>query len=142
MKLDLPVILKALGLPTGLVAVLSAVLLLFGVDLSQVITVAASLVGVWALLSVLIDVLKFVGVVDDGTSGKWSAILNLGVLGVVAFILASDPEFDFGVLDAQLQTLAKFGSLVLTYLINMLGTKAMHQVQVKGLGIKTFTFAQ
>ena len=141
MKLDLPAILKALGWPVGLVGVLSAVLLLFGVSLDQVLVAATSLVGLWALLSVLIDVLKFVGVVDDGTSGKWSAALNLAALGVVAFILASNPEFDFSALDAQFQTFAQFATLILTYLINMIGTKAAHQVQVEGLGFKV-AFAQ
>ena len=141
MKIDLVEILKTLGLPVGLVAVLAAVLLLFGVALDHVIAVAESLVGLWALLSVLINVLKFVGVVDDGTSGKWSAALNLGVLVVIAVILSSNPDFNFPALDVQLQTFAQFGVLILTYLINMLGTKAAHQVQVKGLGIKAFTFS-
>ena len=141
MKFDLAQILKALGWPLGLVAILSAVLALFGVSLDQVLAVAITLVGLWALLSVLINVLKVTGVVDDGTAGKWSAVFNLIALGVIAYILGVNPAFDFVALDARLQVIAQFGTLVLTYLINVMGTRAANQVQVKGMGIKTSTFA-
>jgi hypothetical protein len=138
MKIDMLSLFKTLGWPVGLVTVLAAVLSLFGVSLEQVLVIAGSLIGLWAVISLVINVLKVVGVVDDGTSGKWSAAFNLlGVLGIAA-ILAAKPAFDFPALDAQLQIIAQFGLLLLTFVTDMLGTQAMHKLQVNNLGIRAF----
>lgn len=140
MKIDLAELFKTLGLPVGLVIVLAAILTMFGLDLNQVIAVSSSMVGLWALLSLSVNILKVTGVVDPGTSGKWSAAFNLVAIGAIAYILGSNPAFDFAALDASLQIIAQFGALVLTYLINVMGAKALQAVQVKGLGIRAFTF--
>lgn len=140
MKIELSELFRALGLPAGLVIVLAAILSLFGLDLGQIIAVASSMVGLWALLSLTVNILKVVGVVDPGTAGKWSAALNLVALGAIAYILGINPAFDFSALDASLQIIAQFGALLLTYLINVMGAKALHAVQVKGLGVRAFTF--
>lgn len=140
MKISLPSILAELGWPLGLVAVFGAVLALFGVSLDQVLIIAASLIGLWAVLSLIVNVLKTVGVVDPGTSGKWSAALNLAAIIGIAAVLAAKPDFDFAALDVQLQIVAEFGSLLLVYLTNILGTQAMHKVQVRQLGIRAFSF--
>lgn len=139
-EIDIVSILKTLGWPLGLVTVLGAVLALFGVSLDQVLSIAGSLVGLWAVFSLIGDILKIVGVVDPGTSGKWSAALNLlGVIGI-AFVLASNPTFDFFALDAKLKIIAEFGSMILVFVVNMLGTQAMHNMMVKNFGIRAFTF--
>lgn len=140
MNIDLGTLFKTLGLPVGLVAVLAAILALFGLTLDQVLVIAGSMVGLWALLSLFVNILKVVGVVDPGTAGKWSAALNLLSMVGIAYVLATNPAFDFVKFDASLQTVAQFGGLILGYLINVLGTQALHQAQVKGLGIKVFTF--
>jgi len=142
MNIEIGALFKTLGWPVSLVVVLAAVLTVFGLTLDQVLAVAGSMVGLWALLSLAVNILKVAGVVDDGTSGKWSAIFNLLAIGAVAYILGSNPAFDFAKLDASLQVIAQFGALVLTYLINVMGTKAVHAVQVKGLGIRAFTFSK
>ena len=68
---------------------------------------AVSLVGIQLLGFVLIDALKYAGVVNPGDSGKWSAAYNLIVLiGVVAW-LGFAPSFDLAGLDAQIYELAK-----------------------------------
>lgn len=138
--IDIVSILKTLGWPIGLVTVLGAVLTLFGVSLDQVLVLAGSLVGLWAVFSLIGDILKIVGVVDPGTAGKWSAVFNLiGVIGI-AFVLASDPTFDFIALDAKLKIIAEFGSMFLVFIVNMIGTQAMHKMMVKDLGVRAFTF--
>ena len=139
MKIDLESILKTLGLPLGLVAVFSAVLALFGVPLATVLTIAASMIGAQALISLLIDVLKWAGVVSDGSAGIWSAVLNLIGLAGIAIALVLYPTLDFPALDAQLVVIAQFASLIFAYIVQVVGTKRMHQFMVRGLGVTTFS---
>lgn len=140
MKIDLVSILKTLGWPLGLVAVFGAVLMLFGVSLDQVLALAGSLVGLWAVLALIVNILKVVGVVDPGTSGKWSAAFNLAGVIAIAAVLAANPQFDFITLDAKLKIIAEFGTMLLVFMIDMLGTQAMHKVATRNLGISAFTF--
>ena len=133
-------ILKTLGLPLALVAVIVAFLAWAGLTLDELYVVAASLVGLQLFLSFLVDVLKYVGVVNEGTSGYWSAGFNLITLIGVAFWLKLFPTFDIHAVDSQLFDLAKVLSLVFAYITQIIGTKAVHKVAAsKGL---TPTFAR
>ena len=139
MKVDIESALKTLGLPVGLVAVFAAVLSLFGVSLDVVSRIAASMVGLQLLIGLLIDVLKWAGVVTDGTAGRWSAALNLlGVAGV-AVALGISPTFDFGTLDARFVVVAQFAGLLFAYVVQVAGTKSAHGLLVDGLGIRAFS---
>jgi hypothetical protein len=139
MKVDIASALKTLGLPIGLVAVFAAVLTLFGVSLDVVSRIAASMVGLQLLIGLLIDVLKWAGVVTDGTAGRWSAALNLlGVAGV-AVALGISPAFDFGTLDARFVVVAQFAGLLFAYVVQVAGTKSAHSLLVEGLGIRAFS---
>lgn len=129
-------LLKTLGLNLGLIAVFSAVLALFGVSLDVVLSIAGSMVGVELLISLAVNVLKWAGVVSDGTAGKWSAALNLGGLAIIAVTLGVNPAFDFAKLDAQLVDIAKFLSLIFGYIVQVAGTKYFHQSVTYGLGVK------
>ena len=139
MKVDLENILRTLGWPLGLIAVFSAVLALFGVPLDVVLTIAGSMVGAQMLISLLVDVLKWAGVVTDGTAGKWSAALNLVGLAVIAAVLGLYPSFDFSKLDTQLVDIAKFLALLFGYIVQIAGTKRLHQFTVRGLGVSAFS---
>lgn len=140
MKFDLENALKSLGWPLGLVAVFSSVLLLFGVQLDLVLTIAGSMLGAQALISLLIDVLKYVGVISDGNAGKWSAGLNLVGLAGIAVALGLYPTFDFPKLDASLVIIAQFGSLIFGYIVQIAGTKHMHKFVTHGLGVWRFSY--
>ena len=132
-------ILKTLGLPLALVAVIVAFLAWAGLTLDELYVIVASLVGLQLFQSFLIDVLKYGGVVTPGTSGIWSAVFNLLTLIGVAFWLKLFPSFDIHAADAQLFELAKVLSLVFAYITQIIGTKAVHRVAAsKGL---TPTFA-
>ena len=127
---------KTLSIPLALVAVIVALLAWVGLTLDQLYVVAAALVGLQLLCSFLIDVLKYAGVVDAGTSGKWSAVFNLVTLIGVAIWLKFFPTFDIYALDKQLLDLAKTLIVVFAYITQMLGTKAVHKVAVsKGVGV-------
>jgi multisubunit Na+/H+ antiporter MnhG subunit len=139
-EMKLEDIFKTLGLPLALVAVIVAFLSWVGLTLEQLYVVVASLVGVQVFLAFLIDVLKYAGVVNAGTSGKWSAVINLLALIGVAAWLKFFPNFDIHAADAQLLELAKVLALVFAYITQIIGTKAVHKVALsKGLGV---TFIQ
>ena len=139
MKVDLTNILKSLGWPIGLNAVFLAILALFGISLDVVLTIAASMIGAQALISLLVDVLKWAGVVTDGSAGYWSAIFNLIMLAAIAVLLGLYPSFDFPNVDAQLVDIVKFLALIFGYIIQIAGTKRIHQLTVRGLGVSAFT---
>lgn len=142
MKFDLEQILKTLGWPLGLTAVFSSVLLLFGVQLDTVLTIAGSMIGAQALIALLVDVLKYVGVIRDTSSGRWSAALNLIGLAGIAVALGLNPSFDFPKLDASLVIIAQFGSLVFAYIVQISGSLHMHKFFTRGLGIWQFSYSQ
>ena len=140
MKFDLESTLKTLGWSLGLIAVFSAVLSLFGVQLDTVLTIAGSMFGAQALISLLVDVLKWAGVISDGKAGKWSAGLNLVGLAGIAVALGLHPTFDFPKLDAQLVIIAQFGSLIFGYIIQVAGTRHVHKFMTDGLGVWKFSY--
>lgn len=136
--MELKDIFKTLGIPLALVAVIVALLAWFGLTLEQLYVVAASLVGLQLFQSFLIDVLKWAGVVDDGTAGKWSAVFNLITLVGLVIYLRFFPTFDIYAVDNQLLELAKVLGVIFAYVTQMIGTKAVHKVAIsKGL-VPTF----
>ncbi len=135
MSIDLKKLFVELRLPVGLIAVFGALLLMFGVSLDKVVEIAGQLVGVWLCVGLLIDVLKYTHVVDDGTAGKWSAAVNLVVLAGIAAVLVNNPTYDFTNIDKQFITFAQFGTIVFGYIINVVGSKGVHGALSEGLGL-------
>lgn len=125
---DIKSIFKTLGLPLGLVGVIVALLAWIGLTLDELAAVAVTLVGLQLLLSFVIDVGKYVGLVDDGTAGKWSAAFNLLTLIGVAVWLKFFPSVDIHAIDSQLAELAKVLIYVFAYVTQLIGTKRAHAV--------------
>lgn len=127
-----------LGIPLGLVGVIAALLLWMGVPLDKIESTAATLIGLQLSLAFLVDVLKWAGVVSAGSSGKWSAGLNLITLVGVAVWLGFFPYVDVYAIDAQLLDITKLLIPIFAYITQMIGTKAVHQT---ASGLRwTFTF--
>lgn len=139
MKLDLGELLKQLGLPLALVALFAAILGLFGVSLDAILHIVEGLVGTFALIALLINILKYVGVVNDGTAGKWSAALNLVVVVAVAVVFKLVPGFDFGGVDAKIGEFARVAAIVFAYIIQLIGTRSVHMAMTRGLRITAFS---
>lgn len=135
-------IFTSLGVPLMLIGVIVALLKWAGLTLEQLYVVSVALVGVQLFGSFLVDVLKYIGVITPGSSGKWSAVYNLVTLIGIVYWLKVVPGFDIYTADAQLYEFAKVLGLVFTYITQVLGTKAVHQFTVKNLGINVFTFAK
>lgn len=135
MKFNLSELFKTLRLPLGLVGVIVALLAWMGFTLEQVTAVAVSLVGLQLLQSFVIDVLKYGGVVNEGSSGKWSAVFNLITLFGVVVWLKFFPQIDVYALDNQLLELAKVCIYVFAYVTQIVGTKRVHDASVSaGVG--------
>jgi hypothetical protein len=132
---DIKSIFKALGLPFGLIGVIVALLAWIGLSLDDLVAVAVTLVGLQLLLSFVIDVCKYVGLVDDGTSGKWSAAFNLLTLIGVAVWLKFFPSVDIHAIDNQIAELAKLLIYIFTYVTQLIGTKRVHSA----IGIFSFS---
>lgn len=141
MKIDLESILKTLGLPIALVLVISGMLSLLGLSLVQILQIASTLVGVALLITLVINVGKWVGVVDDGTAGKWSAVLNLLALGGIGGALYFNPAFDFAAVDAQLGEFARVAGLVFVYVTQIVTSKQLHTFMSSNLNMQVFTFS-
>ena len=94
----------------------------------------AALVGVAALIAVLINVMKLVGVVKDGQAPTWSAGLNLAGLIALLVLKVVKPEFDPGEVDQQAGTLAEIGVLITGFVLQLLASKATHAA-VKGVPV-------
>jgi hypothetical protein len=137
--MDLKTIFKTLGIPLAMIAVIVALLVWAGLDIDEITAVAVSLVDLQLAVAFLVDVLKYAGVVDDGTAGKWSAAFNLLTLAGVAIWMKFYPEFDIHSLDNQIGELAKLLGLIFAYITQMIGTKAVHRFSVDKLEIKAFS---
>lgn len=137
--MDLKTIFKTLGLPLAMIAVIVALLVWAGLDIDEITAVAVSLVGLQLAVAFLVDVLKYAGVVDDGTAGKWSAGFNLLTLAGVAFWMKFYPTFDIHSLDNQIGELAKLLGLIFAYITQMIGAKAVHRFSVDKLEIEAFS---
>ena len=140
MKIDIKETLKQLGLPVGLLALFAAILSLFGVDLDVVLLIIEGLTGTFALIALLINVLKYVGVISDGSAGRWSAAANLVVVISVAIVFKLYPSFDFGSVDGQIAEFAHVAGIVFAYIIQVIGAQRVHMAMTRGLGITSFSF--
>jgi hypothetical protein len=141
MQQKLEDLLKALGLPVGLALVIASIATFLGLDLENAFQLFALLVGVPFVIGLIVDLLKLVGVVTPGTSGIWSAGLNLLAILGIAVLLKYIPDFDLQTWDAQLLELAKAFMLIITWVVQLFSTRAVHRFYVQGLGIRRFTFA-
>lgn len=92
----------------------------------------ATLAGFAALVTVIVNVLKFFGVVKDGTADKWVAGFNL--VGFIALYVVRHiiPDFNPIPIDSTMGEIALVGGYVLSYVTMLLGSKLTY-VAVKGL---------
>jgi hypothetical protein len=141
MQSKLEELLKALGLPVGLALVIASMATYLGLPLEQAFQVFGILVGLPFVIGLIVDVLKLAGVVTPGTSGIWSAGLNLLAILGLAVLLKYIPDFDVHTWDAQLLELAKALVLIITWIAQLFGTKVAHHYYTRSLGITRFRFS-
>lgn len=92
----------------------------------------ATLLGFAAMVSVIINILKYFKVVKDGTADKWVAGFNfLGVLALFIIRLVN-PDLDISLIDKNIGQFAIFAQYVLSFIVTLLGSKATY-LATKGL---------
>ncbi len=134
-------LLKALGLPVTLAVVITSLAVFLGLPLEQAVTLFSALVGVPFVIGLIVDILKQVGVVTPGTAGVWSAGFNLAALLGLAVLMKFVPGIDVATWDAQILELAKAIVLIVTWIMQLFGTKGAHHFYTRGLNIQRFSFA-
>lgn len=104
-------------------------------SLETILAVVTALVGWPALVALTIDVLKYFGVVDSGTAGKWNICFNLlGFVGV-AVLLGFFPQVNIAGVDAVILNYVTIAAYVFGMLVQMGGAKLWH-----GLFSKSTTY--
>ena len=114
-----------------LIMVLAISLMAFTMNLALVLTLVAGLVGLPALWSVVIDLLKLAGVVTDGTAGKWNAAFGLITLILVAVAVNFFPGLNVSTIDKGLLEIAQFAGLLLEYIAQIWVAKGVHALTSK-----------
>ena len=109
--------------------------------LENILTVLGTLVGWPLFVALVIDVLKYFGVVTDGTAGKWNLGLNLVAFVLVGVATGFFPDFNIPAFDAVLLEYVKIAGYIFAVLVQILGTRVAHKAYLKtDVGRKYFTY--
>jgi hypothetical protein len=86
----------------------------------------ASLYGVSKLIAALINLLKLIGVVKDGTSAKWAAAFNLAAFVGLVLLGVFRPDLTTDILDGYAGQIAGVLLFLLGFLMQIVGSKSGH----------------
>lgn len=111
--------------------------------LDEIVILVSSLVGFSALITLLINVAKWIGWIQDGQAQKYSAGANLILILAVYFLKLFRPDFNITTLDPIMAEAAAVGTLIFSYILQLGFGKMTHET-VKGLPIvgKSFSLDQ
>lgn len=100
-------------------------------NLDTILAVLAALVGWPALVALVIDILKYLGIVDDGTSGKWNLGFNLAGFVLVGIAVGFFPEIDITKIDEVLAEYVKLAAYIFALVVQILTTRGFHALYVR-----------
>lgn len=106
--------------------------------LEEILLLLAGLTGLGTLISVIVNLLKIIGIVKDGTSETWYQILNLVAFVGVAVVYFAKLEVDWGQVDQWLILL----SALIGYVLQILGGKLTYQTIGGKLPILGYSHSQ
>jgi hypothetical protein len=91
--------------------------------MEQVTVIWVSLVGFGMLISFLVGILKYFGVVKDGTADKWVAGFNL--LGMIFVFIAINffPQLNLPAIDQNILSLVGVLNIIWSYVLTLFGSK-------------------
>lgn len=102
--------------------------------LQDILLIIAGLGGLGALMSMLVSVLKLVGVIKDGYAERWYQGMSLVVFIAVTVLYFIQVPIDWGQVDGILMIL----STALGFVIQILGGKLTYKV-IEGMPIIGFS---
>ena len=105
--------------------------------LEEIMLLLAGLAGLGGLISVLVNLLKVVGVVKDGTSEQWVQGFNLVAFVVVAVIYFTKVQVDWAQVDGWLSVLATF----IGFVVQLFGSKVTYAV-TRGAPVIGFSYSK
>jgi hypothetical protein len=100
-------------------------------NLTLIVSIIAGLVGLPLLWSVAIDILKLVGVVNDGTAAQWNAGFGIVELILVAVAVNFFPALNIAKIDSLLGEIAQFAAMIVALIAQIVVAKATHAVTSK-----------
>lgn len=105
----------------------------------DLVGVAAALAGFGAMISLIVNVGKAVGIIKDGQAQTWVTGMNL--LLVAGLYVGGLVGYDLAGLDGMAGSLAEIGIAVFSFMIQMKGSQQFHW-QVRGTPMigKSFSF--
>lgn len=95
-------------------------------DIYNLVLSFGTLAGFAALVAVLINILKTIGVVKDGAAPTWSAILNLAGLAGLVIAKIVVPDLSIGDVDAVAGQVAGILVVVLGYIVQIVVSNETH----------------
>lgn len=104
-------------------------------DYTQIVNTLLGLAGLGALISILVNVLKVIGIVKDGYSELWYKGLNLLAFVGVAVVYLLEVEVDWSQVDEWLKMLAGLLGLV----VQIFGGKITYNT-IKGTPFIGFSY--
>ena len=107
-------------------------------EIPQLLHVLLSLGGFGALIGLIINVLKTVGLVKDGQATNWATGLNLVLL--IALFVGKVIGFDVAGLDGVAGEIANAGVSILQLLVMLGGSRLFHNT-LKGVPVVGRSFS-
>ena len=104
--------------------------------LEDILRLLAGLAGLGGLISVLVNLLKAIGLVKDGTSEQWVQGFNLVAFIAVAVVYFMKVQVDWAQIDGWLGVLATF----IGFVVQLFGSKVTYAV-TKGAPIIGFSYS-
>lgn len=101
-------------------------------DFWAVVSQFLTLGGFAAIVAVLINILKAMGVVKDGTAGTWAAGANLIGLGLLYVFQVVSPDLNIGAVDTHLSEIAKILTSIFSYVYTYWVSNRTHNVLAAG----------
>ena len=106
--------------------------------LEDILLLLAGLTGLGTLISVIVNLLKIIGIVKDGTSETWFQILNLVAFVGVAIVYFAKLEVDWGQVDQWLILL----TALIGYVLQILGGKITYNTIGGKLPVLGYSFSE
>lgn len=110
-------------------------------ELTALITQLATLAGVGALIALIVNIGKTIGLIKDGQAQNYVAGLNLFALIIMTALKVFRPDLDLIALDSTASQIAATGLVVFGLVVQISGSKWAHEA-LRGVPLVGKSFTQ